>query len=612
MKDGQTPPPKINEEPSDGRPRGRELRGAAATRRFVELITCNAQTKMSWYVSPTTNLSRYLFVINDSFDRLARRLEKDQRASRNVGMDVHFFPHQHGTQRTSVACLEALDGEYYEDNDFPIPPDFVVWVSDNFWAAYWLLTSNENRSELEICLARHCEVKQSRYLHPVPVPGFLWHWQDMDPEEVVLIDNTGQSLGDISHYEGLHTFTEMMTSLQTEKELKRLTPDRHQPVLESTERTFGAVRIAHQRGKFLGFRDGEYKPPVAGHDLIENFLPDDSLYMVYGNTGSFKTFAMIDVACSAACGSQLWTDENTPDSRLRFDIPAPLRVTFIAGEGQDNIHKRIEAWKAYRNIRRKLDVFVIHGMPSFQGDDDLNRLIATISDDFGYTDILIIDPLIEAATGYNINDPSSARHFATQCKRLQRHLLCSICLIHHTGKDGKDHLGAQDLLAVVDVSDKIVARRTKSDRTQICITNKKFRDGPIRPPFLLEAVPTRVAVRASGKVIDSVMLSRLSHSPEAPDVRSSDDIAESARKILAERRGTGALKSKELAKEIAERHASGPLADGDRAPAVELVRRTLNSLATGKLRKYARRAGTGKTAAWLFECPSSEPAMAAE
>ncbi|HKU65956.1 MAG TPA: AAA family ATPase [Rhizomicrobium sp.] len=586
---------------------GNTLTGREATARFVELLTGLQNATMRWHVSKGTNLEEFFYRVEGTHDALSRRLQKDQRADRNIGMWIGG--HQERGQWQSLGAVYIEFGEEYSDGyiDFHLHPDFIVTAGKASWTAYWLTTSTD-RSELRKlrhALAQHYEQETTRMYYARPVPGFDWHTEG-DPAEVKLIDFTGKLLGDYSHWEGLHTLEDLSEGLAENSGLKFRADDPGYSSDRNYDPLADDASAASSESYFPCYLDGEQRSAPATNDLITNFLPDDSLYMLYGATGSLKTFVMLDVAYTAASGTQLWPNSGGPN----FSASDRLKVVFIAGEGQSDFGRRVEAWKRHHGIVQRLDVLIVPVMPRFDSQTQLKDLVKTVSNKLGYADILIVDTLMEASAGFNISDPSNARDFIMACKYLRRHLLCSICLIHHTGKDHKGHLGAEHLKAAVDIVDKVEMKSASGTSKTIRIAQEKNRDRGKRGDIVLEAIEVEAGRGESGDPVTSLVLKRTA-GQDATSPSPKEDLQRVALRVLEERSGTGPLSIQELVAGMLDQLPAANLTDDARQREVDRLRKVVSALAKGALKAHAKR-GPGSTAPWLFELSKTPATIAAE
>lgn len=574
------------------------LRGNIATRRFIELVTGNQNTQVRWQITSSKNCLAYYYKHIAAYDEFARRLRKEQAAFRNVDMDVTRQWSGGECATTGVVYLNSGGTLDFTTDEFPIFPDFIVQCGDTCsWTAYWLISDGDRdeQQQLRYEINRHFGIAPPRWSEPLPVPGFLSYEEDYDPTEVTLHDFTGHPLGDSSHWDGRHTIPEFRAVLHTHD--SEFDTARQSSVIvneEELQRDAG--------GTFAGFREWEAHSCPKTPYLINGLLPDDALYMLYGASQSLKTFAMLDVACSAASGRVLWqSNSGNPKGLANFTIPEKLRVVFLAGEAANNIPIRIAAWKKFHNITKKLDVFIIPGAPRFDNSENVDKLIKTIAEKFGYTDILIIDTVMETATGWNMNEPAHAKLYIEVCKRLRKHLLATICLIHHTGKDLKAFLGAYQLFADVDVVDKIEPHGSRHEPKVVCITQQKERDNALRGDIWLEA--NEVEFEVAGQPTNSLALVPLPRSEAGQVSNASNDLASLAIQFLQEQGAGKRFTMKAMATELARRRGGRDLTGEAQRKQIDCVRKALAHSIGGSLRDYVKQSGQGSRAPWIFELP---------
>jgi hypothetical protein len=575
------------------------LRGTIATRRFIELVTGNQNTQVRWQISSPQNYLAYYYKHIATYVEFARRLEKEQAAFRNVDMYVTRQWNGGESSPTGVVYINSGGILDFTTDEFPIFPDFIVqYGATDSWTAYWLISDGDQdeQQELRYEINRHFKFDPPKLDEPLPVPGFLHYDEDHYSTEVILHDFTGHSLSDCSHWDGLHTISEFRTVLH-----------KHDCEFRDTGRSLLIVSDDQlQRdagGTFAGFREWEANSRPKTPYLINGFLPDDALYMLYGASQSLKTFAMLDVACSAASGRVLWqANSGNPKGLTNFTIPEKLRVVFLAGEAANNIPIRIAAWKKFHNITKKLDVFIIPEAPRFDTPKNVDKLIKTIAEKFGYTDILIIDTVMETATGWNMNEPAHAKLYIEVCKRLRKHLLATICLIHHTGKDLKEFLGAYQLFADVDVVDKIRPHGSRHERKVVCISQQKERDNALRGDIWLET--NEVEFEVAGKLTDSLALVPLPGSGAGQASNTSNDLTSLAIQFLQEQGVGKRFTMKAMATELARQRGGRDLTDDAKRKQIDCVRKALAQSIRGSLRDYVKQSGQGPRAPWIFELPS--------
>lgn len=334
--------------------------------------------------------------------------------------------------------------------------------------------------------------------------------------------------------------------------------------------------------------------------LIRDVLPEISLGMTYGSTGSLKTFLELDKALWGAVGEP-WAASEAHDLD-GFKVARKLRTVIIAGEGARGLKRRIAAWAKRHEIETNdLPVLVIPVMPRFANDGDLRKLARTVEAKLPNPDHVVVDTAMWAAAGLNLNVPADSQVFLEGCKGVMLSLNCGLTFVHHTGKDKtRGHLGAENLIAGADVADCVELKEKGVGRRKIKIINKKMKDAELREMIFMEAYSESIGEDEDGRPISSLVLRRC-HGSASVDDDGEDPRLKLALDIVAEYKGKMPLSMIALADEMARRYATGEMTDGQFAKAKEGMRNFLRKEATNGLAKYAHKAGKAKNAPWEFE-----------
>jgi len=335
--------------------------------------------------------------------------------------------------------------------------------------------------------------------------------------------------------------------------------------------------------------------------LIRDVLPEMSLVMAYGGSGSLKTFVEIDKALWGAMG-QPWAASS--DHGIEgFKVTRKLRTVIVAGEGASGIKRRVAAWAKRNGIETDdLPVLVIPVMPRFANEGDLNKLIRTIEHKLPNPDYVIVDTAMWAAAGLNLNIPADSQVLLSSFKKIMLELNCSLTFVHHTGKDKKlGALGAENLKASVDVVEYFELLEKRKGYRKIRITNQKMKDGELRDQIHMEGYAETLGTDEDGQPTSSLVLRRCHGSGTANEDGGDDPRLELALKIIAENKGKMSLNMSEMAEEMAGRYATEELTDGELAKSKEGMRNDLKRAVKSELAPYAHKAGKAKNAEWVFE-----------
>lgn len=190
------------------------------------------------------------------------------------------------------------------------------------------------------------------------------------------------------------------------------------------------------RFKVLGWQDILDLPDPSW--LVHDTITEHGLTLIYGPTGSYKSFLALDLALHVAQGAS-WCARPT----------IPGRVIYCAGEGASGIKKRITAWSDAHQADA-IDTFgMVATMPIFGDDDQLREFaVECLTWKPG---LIVFDTVAHAMAGMDENTQKDSGLFVARCAELARTLDCAVILVHHTGKDAnKGARGSTVLPAACD------------------------------------------------------------------------------------------------------------------------------------------------------------------
>lgn len=224
--------------------------------------------------------------------------------------------------------------------------------------------------------------------------------------------------------------------------------------------------------------------------LIKSVLPKAQLGILFGASGSGKTFVALDLAFSMARGIA-WRERRT----------TKCRVVVIAAEGGSGIGKRAEAYALHHgfDLRDVDSLRVITAAPNFLENEDISEVIAEIKNSGG-ADVIITDTLAQVSPGANENTSDDMGRVLANINLLHEAIGAMNLVVHHAGKDlSKGSRGWSGLKAAADVQIEVV-RYENGDREIIIEKMKDGEDG-IRWGFKLEVV--ELGVDTDGDIVTS-------------------------------------------------------------------------------------------------------------
>lgn len=291
--------------------------------------------------------------------------------------------------------------------------------------------------------------------------------------------------------------------------------------------------------------------------LVQKLIPEDCTGVLYGPSGSLKSFVMIDMALAIASGTP-WQGKPTK----------PRTVFYLAGEGEQGFAKRIAAWCAERHIPPP-GTFAFRQIPRLQDVGDLERLIDTIrsiQEERGQAGLIVIDTLFTALDGGDENSGKDMGQMIAAMKRLRVEFKAATFAVHHTGKTGETARGHSSLPSGMDV---MLYAKPGPVPLSVEITNPKQKDGAEHPSMLLQASVHKLPIMGEdGELETSLVLSNPSGemlaahkarskateetAAKAQDAKRAEDEAADRIKAFAIQRLTEGATLEALEREVAE------------------------------------------------------------
>lgn len=197
--------------------------------------------------------------------------------------------------------------------------------------------------------------------------------------------------------------------------------------------------------------------------IVKDILPAATLAVLFGESGSGKTFACYDL-CAAICRGVEWNGKRV----------AKGRVLYVVAEGVAGFVNRIKAYCHQQGISpADVDMDVISDItPNLLEPAQITDLIKDIKQRQPY-DLIVMDTFAQVMPGANENSGEDVGKALAECKRINRHTGAMVLLVHHSGKDAsKGARGWSGLRAAADVELEVL----RSDELR-SISVTKLKDG---------------------------------------------------------------------------------------------------------------------------------------
>lgn len=210
--------------------------------------------------------------------------------------------------------------------------------------------------------------------------------------------------------------------------------------------------------------------------LIKDIIGPGDLGMIFGDSGTGKTFLVIDLIMSAITGLS-WA--------RHFEVSEPLSVAYCTNEGLSGLPDRFRAAQEwYQASDEALERLTFYPMlpQLFNGKAALyiTRFVKDYKAAKGdQLDLLILDTLDNASLGSKENDNSDASVIADATRIARNALGCATLLIHHAGKSG-EYRGASAYKGDADIM--IKTERKSEESPYIEFSCYKAKDAePFKP-----------------------------------------------------------------------------------------------------------------------------------
>lgn len=224
--------------------------------------------------------------------------------------------------------------------------------------------------------------------------------------------------------------------------------------------------------------------------LVKHVLPAAGISVLYGASGTYKSFIALDAALHVAYGLD-WLGQRT----------ARGEVVYIAAEGGLGLFGRIKAWHAARHKDwRECPLRVLAGAIELRSE---SGALVRVLDAAGVRPALVVvDTLSQTYSGDENDAAQMAAFFRVLVGALVVRYSCAVLVVHHTGHAATERpRGSSAIIANVDALFGCFRAEAGALATVEC---QKQKDGALLPPvtFKLHVVP--LGLDADGDPVSSL------------------------------------------------------------------------------------------------------------
>jgi hypothetical protein len=174
--------------------------------------------------------------------------------------------------------------------------------------------------------------------------------------------------------------------------------------------------------------------------IVDDLIPEQAVGMIFGASGTFKSFIAIDLCCHMANGMEFIGKETRK---------AP--VLYLASEGGAGIYRRIQAWHKHHGLPISDDIWLVTTPLILTVKEQLEALVAAMHRMKVKPALVVIDTLSQTFAG----DENSSNDIASYIRAINTDVRaqfgCSAIIIHHTGHNASDRpRGSSAMMANLD------------------------------------------------------------------------------------------------------------------------------------------------------------------
>ena len=244
--------------------------------------------------------------------------------------------------------------------------------------------------------------------------------------------------------------------------------------------------------------------PVAW--LVDSYIEEDALTVMYGPPGKGKSFVALDLSCCIASGLPFHGHE----------VRAGVAI-YVAGEGHNGIARRLHAWAQHNQTTVPELMFISEAptdLSSASNAVHVAEAVQQIADSTGEAPVLIVIDTMARNFGGDENSATDVGQFIRNVDALRRHWKATVLIVHHSGKDGdRGARGSSALKGAADAEYEV--SRSEEDKLVRLIPRKmKDADEPTSLAFELIGVMVR---DNDGNLVSGAALRRAEYTaPVAP------------------------------------------------------------------------------------------------
>jgi hypothetical protein len=231
--------------------------------------------------------------------------------------------------------------------------------------------------------------------------------------------------------------------------------------------------------------------------LIQHLVPSQGFGVLYGASGSLKSFVALDMSVAIALGRP-WAGRDVKQGA----------AFYIAAEGASGLNKRVAGIMRADDMPDSFPFFLLTVSPDLGNarSGDVQKLIRSISATGRTPSIIVLDTLAQMLHGGDENG-QGMQAFVRHAQTIASALGCFVLAVHHVGHSADSRLrGHSSLPAAADL---IIKAERLPDAPAVALSLDKAKDGPTDVKLTATMRRVVIGIDAKGKETDTLVVDRI-------------------------------------------------------------------------------------------------------
>lgn len=243
--------------------------------------------------------------------------------------------------------------------------------------------------------------------------------------------------------------------------------------------------------RFVPIQAADFVERAEPEWIIDDILPQSQFGLLFGASGTYKTFVALDMALSIASGKE-WNGKQIKQGP----------VLYICGEAVNGARMRVKAWAHQYGLKlQDIPFRVVENAPNLLLKEDVAELLHAVAP-FGPCSAIFIDTLAQSTPGGDENNGKDMTRALSHCRVLSAKTGAMVMMIHHAGKDlSKGARGWSGLKAAADVEFEMTALSPMCSS----LTVSKQKDGETGLSWRVQMLKIELGLNSKGKEISTLL-----------------------------------------------------------------------------------------------------------